>query len=300
MSDENLILFQHFMEADMRIKRELIKAAPPTDYLDRESIVQYLDVLFDALDYMFAELKCMALDIFGKDSHELKKIQELDKAAHRAAAGCGTDINRLRRFYEDYLSHMDKGFLDQVKETCIGYAFGFGNPMKSATTVNEILHYMHNSLVNNDHFLQSIPLIEEKTNDNGEPISLRGVQSELFKNVYDHIPSSLDIGITDMICLSDRKMIMMVRDRGHALTIEVTIEKDFAKIEYFIPKLCNIDMINKLPGIIKVNENSVGARGVTGVKVEELADWLPNFIAKVPTDSDMIIVEPDWDRFKYM
>ena len=67
---------------------------------------------------------------------------------------------------------MDQNFLDEVKENCIGYAFGWRNPMKSASTVNEMLHYMHASLVNNDHFLQSIPLLDEKINVNKEPISL--------------------------------------------------------------------------------------------------------------------------------
>lgn len=33
----------------------------------------------------------------------------------------------------------------------------------------------------------------------------------------------------------------MVRDRGHALSIEVTLNKDNARIEYFIPKICNVE-----------------------------------------------------------
>ena len=49
----------------------------------------------------------------------------------------------------------------------------------------------------------------------------------------------------------------MIRDRGHALTIEITINNDKARIDYFIPKIININMINALSGANKVRENSV-------------------------------------------
>lgn len=297
--DENLIKFQHFMNVNMRIKNEILRMAPPTDYYDRDSLVKYLDRLYDSLEFVFSELKCVALDMFGKDSYELMKIKTFEKEAKKAAFACGVDYDRLNEFYINYISKMDKGFLDEVKENCIGYAFGWINPMKSASTVNEMLHYMHASLVNNDHFLQSIPLLDEKINVNKEPISLRGVESEYFRNVFDHIPKVLDIGITEMVCLSDKKMIMMVRDRGHALTIEVTIENDTAFIEYFVPKLCNIDMVNSLPGVTKVTEKSVGARGIFGVRADELATRLPTFIAAVPTDQDMIDRKPDIENYTY-
>ncbi len=41
------------------------------------------------------------------------------------------------------------------------------------------------------------------------------------------------------------------------LTIEVTLNNNIARIEYFIPKLCNIEMINNLPGVNKVNKKIV-------------------------------------------
>lgn len=297
--DENLIKFQHFMSVDMRIKDEILKMAPPTDYYDRDSLVKYLDGLYDSLEFVFSELKCVALDMFGKESYELQKIRTFEKETKRAAFACGVDYAELNEFYKNYISSMDKGFLDEVKENCIGYAFGWRNPMRSASTVNEMMHYMHSSLVNNDHFLQSIPLLDEKINVNKEPISLRGVDSEYFRNVFDHIPKALDIGITDMVCVSDKKMIMMVRDRGHALTMEVTLDRDLAVIEYFVPKLCNIDMVNALPGVTKVKENSVGARGIFGVEIDELATRLPLFIASVPTDEDMFERKPDIENYTY-
>jgi len=92
-----------------------------------------------------------------------------------------------------------------------------------------------------------------------------------------------------MVSINEKKLIMMVRDRGHALSIEISLNGNIARIEYFIPKLCNIDMINTLPGINKVNDDSVGATGVVEVNKNELSQILFDFISKVPMDSDMIL-----------
>lgn len=49
-----------------------------------------------------------------------------------------------------------------------------------------------------------------------------------------------------MVAISERKLLMMVRDRGHALSIEITLNGQNARLEYFIPKVCNVDMVNNL------------------------------------------------------
>lgn len=79
----------------------------------------------------------------------------------------------------------------------------------------------------------------------------------------------------------------MIRDRGHALTIEITINNDKARIDYFIPKIININMINALSGANKVRENSVWATGVIEMNKDILNGTLFNFIFKVPTDRDL-------------
>ena len=131
----------------------------------------------------------------------------------------------------------------------------------------------------------SIPLVCEKINKYDYPIRLRGLNVDKFNKVYDKFPFDLDCGDTDMVVVSENKLIMMVRDRGHALSMEITINKDKAKIEYFIPKICSINMVNELPGINKANENSVGATGVFEIDTNNLDTDIFNFINKVPTDS---------------
>ena len=46
---------------------------------------------------------------------------------------------------------------------------------------------------------------------------------------------------------------------------------------------------NNLPGVNKVNKNSIGATGVIETPINTLPGVLFDFISKVPTDYDMVI-----------
>ena len=92
-----------------------------------------------------------------------------------------------------------------------------------------------------------------------------------------------------MVVINDSKLLIMIRDVGHALTFEITIKKDICEVDYFIPKICNAHMVNLLPGINKVKDNSFGAIGKFNVSVSELPNTLYNFIRKVPTDDDLVM-----------
>lgn len=117
---------------------------------------------------------------------------------------------------------------------------------------------------------------------------MREIKVPMFEPLLISFPNDLDVELTDMVTINERKLLMMVRDREHALTIEITINLQTARIEYYIPKLCNIDMINDLPGINKVNQNSVGATGVIEVSICDLPNTLFSFISKVPMNSDIV------------
>ena len=53
----------------------MISCAPPMDngYLDDNSLCKYTNDLEESLIYIFSELKCIALDIFGEYQKKLKK-----------------------------------------------------------------------------------------------------------------------------------------------------------------------------------------------------------------------------------
>lgn len=287
MTDELLIKLQHFFEVDLKIKKELLNMTPPSDdqYYDIE---KYIDNVNDSLIYIFSELKCITSDIFGSNTQIMNKVIAMENAIKNSFYSCGYDIDKLRTFYKKCISDMELDFIDSVKEECVGYTFGGGSSAQKAKTINEILHFIHSYILNNEQLLQSISLINKKENDYGYPISLRGFQVPLFEQLLEVFPNDLDVGWTDMVAVNERKLLMMVRDRGHALTIEITLNIQTARIEYFIPKLCNIDMVNNLPGINKVNQDSVGATGVIEVPLNDLQNTLFSFISKVPMDSDMV------------
>lgn len=293
MDKELLVKLQHFFVVDNMIKREIYNMVPPNDegYLYRDSILEYTNNLDDMLAYVFSELKCIAIDVFGRDSEAFNKIRLLESATNDKFYACGFDIDKLRLFYNNYISNMRSEFVNMVKDRCVGYALkNRSEIIDNILTINEMLHFLHSYILNSERFLQAVPMISEKKNDYNYPIVLRGAETPFFNKLFEDFPLDLDCGWTDMVAINDKKLIMMVRDRGHALSIEVTLNNGIARIEYFIPKLCNIDMINQLPGINnKVNKDSVGATGIVEVPIEELNTSLFDFISRVPMDSDMII-----------
>ena len=203
---------------------------------------------------------------------------------------CSIDINNLRYFYKNYITYMDKKFIDIVKSECYGYGFhDINQSINSVKTPNEILHLIHSYVMNNEEIWNCIPLINQKNNNFNFPISFRGVNNLLFEQVFLNFPIDLDCGCTDIIGVNNNKLLLMVRDRGHALTIEITLNDKVARIEYFIPKICNVDMVNRLPGLFtKVDDDSIAAIGVIEVDKKNLCNVLYEFISNVPTDDDMV------------
>ena len=292
MDNEKIIKLQHFFSVDTKIKKEIYDIAPQSlnGYIDETSISEYTDKLNDSLIYILSELKCVALDVFGKESSVFNKVCYLEQDIKTNFYSCGFDIEKLKSFYQKYISNMEPSFIDDVKRSYIGYYFGGGgvSPLKKASTINEILHLMHSRIINNEGLLKSIPLLNEKDNQHNNTISLRGIRNPMFEQLFMMFPTDLDCGITDMVIINEKTLIMMVRDRGHDLSIEVTLNKDNARIEYFIPKICNVEMVNKIPGVNKVNDDSIGTTGTIEVEVKDLPTALFNFISMVPTDMDIV------------
>ena len=199
--------------------------------------------------------------------------------------GIGQDV------YMKQISGMDEKLVEEVKEKFVGYTMESSEDLveliNKSKSINELLHIMHSYIINNDEILQAMPSIDEKENQvTGDSITLYGEQTELSQKIFNDFPTNIDCGYTDIISMENR-IIMMVRDRGHALTIDIDNtdkEKDIL-VKYFVPKLCNIEMIKKLPGIGKISPN--GATGMFESKKEEISKKLFDFIEKVPTDLDI-------------
>ena len=280
MPEEQIIRLRHFFEADIRMKELMCKMAPTDE--NCTDMIRYSDELEGTINYLASELEEFSIDIF-KDESFVKKVREFTKELKNAFNKCSIDKSAYRQFFSKYLSEMNPEFIDKVKLCCKGYAFR-GLPIEGVQTVNELLHLMHSAVVNNDKTYSAFPAISQKTNNYNYPISYRGELSPVFSNIFTQFPVELDVGWTDLLCVSENKMIMMVRDRGHALTIEINISGSTAIINYFIPRLLNEEMISKLPGINKFTDDFIGATGKFTVPVNDLPNSIYSFISMVPNE----------------
>ena len=293
MEKEKLQALKNFFESDMKIKETLVKLAPSKiDDLDESSRIEYVDKLYKGLENLEEEfLSSVEKFEFAPEVNDaIKKYFKKEKETLLVEK---YEPGICQKLYASQFSMMDKKFVEEVKKECVGYTMAETPDLiqliKKAKTTNELLHAMHSYIVNNEKILESIQVIGQKENTIGELITLYGEKNVIADKIFDKFPLEMDCGITDIISLKN-KILMMVRDRGHALTIDIdTSKQDDIEVRYFVPKLCNQKMIEKLPGINKSGITENGASGFFVSSNEKIAEKIFDFIEKVPTDADMIL-----------
>ena len=160
--------------------------------------------------------------------------------------------------------------------------------INNCTSVNELLHVFHSYVTNNLDTLRSIPEIAHKGNDKWS-VTLRGENTEIARQIYDSFDISIDVGTTDIVAISDDKILITVRDRGHALQIETEAKNDKEiGVYYFIPKVLEPKMFDNIKGITKVEEGDTFAVGSFVTDKENVGSEIFNIVKKVPTDLDYI------------
>ncbi len=122
-----------------------------------------------------------------------------------------------------------------------------------------------------------------------QEINSCGYDYDKLENIFNSLDDYFSDSPKIIVSLNETHILMMLRDFGHATTLDINIENDEAWIEYFIPKVCNYLMVNELPGVRKVDKNSNWTKGTLRVKVSELGKYLNNFIKMIPTDDEMFI-----------
>lgn len=287
---KNLETLKNFIKTDLSIKNDLLELAPnKTDNFDESSKINYIDKLYKSLRDLEFDFKS-SLKGFNFDDKINESLTEFfNKEKEKLAISNYNNIN-CNEIYQNNFSDMSKTFIEDVKKTFVGYTSFNENDLntsiKEAKTINELLHTCHSYIMNNQSILSSITKISEKQNQFKYPISLYGEQTKAAEELFNNFPMDLDVGWTDIISLEDQ-IFMMVRDRGHALTIDIDTSKNDYLVKYFVPKLCNEEMIKALPGINKDNISQNGASGYFQCKNTEFTNKLFSFIEKVPTDNDM-------------
>lgn len=295
---EKLELFNRFVdffEKDSNIKNTLTELAPSEqDFYNSDRVVRYADKLYEGTMGVIGDVRDIMKNFYVSDAIEdrLKQIEE-------DVVNAGASSDKLAQVYKKDFSAMSEEFNKGVHEEIVGYSL-FGNPHKfdtKASSINEILHLIHSSIVNNESVLQSLPIIE-KAGDLYDSITLYGTadsENPVARGIYDRLKNG-DESCSDIVSLKDRTL-MMIRDRGHALTVDIEKDPKDGKfyINYFVPKICNVDKVNRLPGVRRITkkEGVVQVRefttGVFSVENEaDVANAVINFVDMVPTDGDIV------------
>jgi len=282
--------FKNFFKTDLRIKRELMQAAPqPADNYNEASRKAYIEDTYHTFRDFRSDFASIDRD-FGFGPHVSEATNDFFTRSAEKFVPSNYDFGIVDQIYRREFTDMRPEFVEKVKDKCVGYTFGgdLVSLIKDSRTINELLHAYHSHIMNNDRILQKVPVVAERKNDYDCPIVLRGDQSQLSRQVFDALPNDLDIGDTDIIG-ADEHVMMMVRDRGHALTISVEPDQTKAGriwVDYNIPKLCNVDMIKALPGLADYTKNGARGRFYTDHR-DELGTKVADFISRVPTDGDI-------------
>ena len=286
---ENLELMERFFKYNLEMKKILHQTVPKEENLyNKEYSIEYSDKLFQALNDIEYYINVL-LEKFDFSENDKNYFNKFIKALKSELINCGYDFYKLKEFYEVCISNMDENLINKVGSEIKGGGYlSAGVALSEAKTINEIIHIVHQTVVNNENNYRNLPIVAQKQNHEGYNVTLYGKDSELAKNIFNLIPYTFSSDYIEIMSLNNDKIVMMVRDVGHALSIE--IEKDSENnynIKYFIPKICNIDMVNSLKGVSKVTKESKYTVGLFGSTFEKLPYDLVDLMSRVPTDIDM-------------
>lgn len=285
--EENLQNIEKFFKYNFEVKKILHSTVPKEEYkYNKDTLIEYSDKLFQALNDVEYYIGVI-LEKFNFSNEQKSYLKKFIQVLKKELIKSGYNFDKLKMFYNVFFANMSEKLVNAVGENCVGYSFHRGIPLSEAKSINEILHIVHQTIINNQGILQSLPKIDEKSNNENYPITLYGKENIAARTLYEKFPKELSCGWTDIVSLSNDRIVMMVRDRGHALSIEVEKENNMYYVRYFIPKICNIDMVNSLKGVNKVTKDSKYTVGVFETNLERLPFEIVNFISKVPTDDDM-------------
>lgn len=271
---------KRFLESNIRIKKLMIDLAPKESYMSLEGAIYYSDLLTNKLNEMEYYLENMLRPLHNNSNFAKEMINSIKEELNNA----NINYSDLKEIYERRISKLDPVFVDYVNETCLGYSM-FGTNISMAKTINELTHILHSELINSNEVYDTIPTIKSKQTLSAATINLRGDKNEIAEEIFNNIELTSDVGQTDILGIDDKQAFIMVRDKGHALTIEINKKDNNYEVNYFIPKICNYEMVNNLNGVTKVNKDSKYTKGMfnTNNPKESVIDLINN----VPTDEDM-------------
>ncbi len=283
----NLVVF---FDKNSSIKQTLGRLAPDYRYSYGGNVEKYANTLYSGFLDIRNDLENVMDRLYPSDEFK-KRLDQIQQDV----VNSGLDFGRLSETYQRDFSDISEEFNQKIRRENIGY-YMFSNSHsldKDARSINEMLRLVHTSVVNNEKFLQSLPVLAQ--NESGYHFLYGTANSEnaVARGIFDNLED--DDFHTDIVSVDSNRTIMMVRDRGHALTIDINKEKNGKYfVDYFVPKICNVDKVNELRGVRKIEkvdgENQIlnFTTGSFFIDSEtEVAEEIIDFINSVPTDEDI-------------
>lgn len=288
---ENLEKIESFFNKNLKIKNQIMNLKIDYSYqLKEEDIEKYIRQIYDTLNSIEQDFMKIIND-FKLGDYISNLIQNKFNLYKERLLNIGYDFYKLQSFYEKCFYELSDEVINQTKNEIKGY-YLFTNItpiINKCNSINELLHVIHYYIINNDKIYQSMPKISNKTNDFKEQINLYGKENDLAYNLFAFFPSDVFVGTTDIVSL-ENKVLMMIRDVGHATVFEIEEYNNSINVQYYIPKICNVDMVNDLRGINKVTD--IDRFGCTsGFFITDRANFLNDMyeiISKIPSDTDII------------
>jgi len=303
---KNLNYLRDFFNIDQSIQKEMFRLAPPHytdpnygDGLNYDNKVskglKSLDSQFDGLTQKLIQLG-IRIDIDGFTEKKKMLIEKFKTDIEDSKF----DFSKLADSCKNDVADMNPDFIQAVSTEIIGYYLwkDTGKIISQAKTLNELLHVAHMCVQSDESFYEKLPKWSE-VKEGGIEYDAYGEQTERSKEIFDNVASALKADRLDVlgnkisptttmqIFSLDNKVQLLVRDSGHALSVEVdTSHPTSAIIRYNIPKPINIDIVNTLPGVrkIKDSDSRTGTGGSFEVPYDNLGRDIADFILKIPTD----------------
>lgn len=269
-----------FYKYNIAIKKILFSLRP-IEYNDNENYkVNMIEKIDEIKNYFFD-----ILDILNFHPEEKEYVNKIFDVCQEKLRRVKLDINELDLFYHDYIYDIDKNLTKTIRHQT--YAIGGSSAflIPKAKTINELLFIVHCSVNNDINLYQNVPILDEKNN-----ISIRGEETELSRSIYNSLSSDITPGFVEIISLKNvNKILMLISKRGHATTIEITQNEDIIDINYFIPRIYHLEMVNKLRGVTPVTENDFYATGMFRCTTNDVCEKLQELIEGIPMDKHMFV-----------
>lgn len=291
--DENMKKMELFFELDLKIKELIIKMKPPMLNYDEQYYIKYVDILLSNLKKI-EDIYCYFIDYLGMNINIKDLIRGKFKNYESRFITCNYEYNKLQKEYENSIYSMTPGLENKIQENFQGYTH-YDNEfevLKECVTINDMLHAFHSYLVNNEKFYEQMQITNDKILKSNGLVNLCGNDNRFATDLFNNFPEQIKTFKTDILSF-DNMILIMSRDLGHALTIEIFEEENNLRVKYFIPKVCNIEKVNKLKGVTKLDpETDSIFDNTTGefvVSKDNFVCEMIDFINGVPTDDDLNI-----------